>query len=227
MIYQELIKVPVPRKTDTYSPVSHASIIDEVRESLDKRNLIVSEETYNVDNYGKKLIGYFDIKADDSEMGMRLAFRNSYDKSMSVAFVAGSCVWICSNGMISGEIQYLRKHTGKVSSELSKKIKTSIDEIEKVFDLNTQASLQMKDIQADKLLCAELSGLMYMEHDLIKAEQLSILKKELKEPTFNYNSQNSLWEFYNNVTFSFKNAHSSNYIKQHVDFHKFIEEKYL
>lgn len=226
MNYQDIIKIPLPIKTDTYIPVSHGNIIDEVKENLDKKNLIITNEFYNADNNGKQLIGYFDIKANDNEMGMRLAFRNSYDKSMSVAFVAGSCVWICSNGMISGEVQYLRKHTGSVVTELKDKIQSSINEVEKVFVLNQQAALKMKDISVDKLLCAELCGLMYIEHDLIKSEQLNILKKELKEPSFDYNSDNSLWQFYNNVTCSLKESHRTNYIKQHIDFHKFIESQF-
>lgn len=226
MNYNDLILVPVPAKTDTYSPISHKNIVEEIKEEIDKKSLYVVNETYNVARGGNQLIGYMDIHSANTELGMRLAFRNSYDKSMSVAFVAGSTVWICSNGMISGEVKYLRKHTGEVASELKNKIVSGLNELERVFRLNESASVIMKDIEINKLDSAELAGRMFIEHDIIKSEQLSILKKEINDPSYNYNADNSLWQFYNNVTYAFKGAHPTNYIKQHIDFHNFIEKEY-
>jgi hypothetical protein len=91
----DLYNVRIPASTDSYSAVSHQNIIEAVHEQLYKRNLQVVNEKYNVAANGDKVIGYFDLNyMGNSEMGMRLAFRNSYDKSMSVAFVAGTNVWI-------------------------------------------------------------------------------------------------------------------------------------
>ena len=90
-----LLDVPVPARTDSYSPVSHKNIIEATYEQLDKHNLVVNNEFFNIDKEGRKLIGGLDIIHPDAPyLGMRLAFRNSYDKSMSVAFAAGSVVWI-------------------------------------------------------------------------------------------------------------------------------------
>lgn len=91
---QELYAVPIPPATDSYSPVSHQNIIENVYEQLDKRGLSVNDEHYNVGRKGQQLIGYVTVGANDTEMEMKLAFRNSYDKTMSVAFVAGSRVMV-------------------------------------------------------------------------------------------------------------------------------------
>lgn len=92
---KELYLVPIPSATNTYAPVSHRNVIDATLEQLYKHNLAVSEQNYVSARQGQQVIGYMDIKYDNNEeLGMRLAFRNSYDKSMSVAFVAGASVWI-------------------------------------------------------------------------------------------------------------------------------------
>ena len=90
-----LFNVPLPIKTDSYSPVSHKNIIEATYEQLDKHNLVVNNEFFNIDKEGRKLIGGLDIiHPDVPHLGMRLALRNSYDKSMSVAFAAGAVAWI-------------------------------------------------------------------------------------------------------------------------------------
>lgn len=92
---QNLILKTVPPKTDSYSPVPNKEVFDVIDEELYKRGLLVKNESFITDRNCNKLIGYFDIEHPDSkEIGMRLAFRNSYDKSMSAAFVAGNNVWI-------------------------------------------------------------------------------------------------------------------------------------
>ena len=90
-----LLDVPVPARTDSYTPVSHANIIEATYEQLDKHNLVATNEFFNSSSDGRKVLGGLDIiHPDTPNLGMRLAFRNSYDKSMSVAFVAGANVWI-------------------------------------------------------------------------------------------------------------------------------------
>ena len=223
----DLYNVRIPASTDSYSAVSHQNIIEAVYEHLDKRNLQVVNEKYNVAANGDKVIGYFDMNyMGNSEMGMRLAFRNSYDKSMSVAFVAGTQVFICSNGCISGEIQFLRKHTGSVLTELNNKIVTTIEQLEDHFLRIEKHSIQMKSIELPKIKAAELYGRMFMVEDIISPTQLSIVKKELNEPTHKVFEEETLWSAYNHVTFALKEAHPLNYINQHVNLHKFVEAEY-
>ena len=88
-----LLDVELPVATNTYAPVAHGDIILHTLEALDKRNLQVVSENYVIGNGGKQVIGCFNINTNlDSEMNMRLMFRNSYDKSMSLAYVSGAQV---------------------------------------------------------------------------------------------------------------------------------------
>lgn len=223
----DLYNVRIPASTDSYSAVSHQNIIEAVYEQLDKRNLQVVNEKYNVAANGDKVIGYYDINFNnDSEMGTRFAFRNSYDKSMSIACVSGNSVWICENGAVRGDMKFVRKHTGTVLSELRDTIVKTIESMEEEFLHIQRHSIQMKSIELPKIKAAELYGRMFMVEDIISPTQLSIVKKELNEPTHKVFEEETLWSAYNHVTFALKEAHPLNYINQHVNLHKFVEAEY-
>ena len=175
----DLYNVRVPANTDSYSAVSHRNIIEAVQEQLEKkRNMQIVAEKYNVAAKGDKVIGYYDINFDNNpEMGTRFAFRNSYDKSMSVATVAGANVWICENGLVKGDMQFIRKHTGSVVKELNSIIIKTIEQLEAEFIELKRHSEQMKSIELPKIKAAELYGRMFMVEDIITPTQLSIVKE--------------------------------------------------
>ena len=157
---------------------------------------------------------------------MRLAFRNSYDKSMSVAFAAGAVAWICSNGMVSGEIQYMRKHTGTVVDELNTKIITTINQLDVHFQKMLKHAGLLQEITLTKEQYAELVGRLYIIDKIVMPTQLSIISKEIDQPTFKDFEDLNAWSLYNHVTYSLKNSHPSTYLDQHTEFHNFIEREF-
>lgn len=220
----ELFDVAIPMATDSYAPVSHQNIIEATYEQLDKYNLRVIGEKYNTSADGKKVIGYYDIERPGSnDMNMRLAFRNSYDKSMSVAFAAGSQVFICSNGMVKGDMVYMRKHTGSVVNELRNRIVETIQTLDGTFiELEKQAD-SMKKIYFSKEEAAAMYGKLYMQHDVLNSAQMSIVKKQLELSDFEEFREDTLWSAYNHVTFALKESHPTLYIPNHTKLHKFVE----
>ena len=227
MTREELISVQVPRDTESYSAVSHRSIIEVMQEELDRHNLVPISEEYNTNKKGTQVIGYMDIaRADNQELGMRLAFRNSYDKSMSVAFVSGSFVAICSNGMVRGELQYLRRHTGNVNQELHEKIIGTINQLDQHFEIMLSHSEAMKNVSLSKDDMAQLLGRMFFQENLITPTQLSIVKQEFEEPQFEAFRDNNLWSLYNYITYSLKTAHPLTYIQEHKNLHEFVEREF-
>ena len=227
MTKEELLNIRVPSYTDTYSAVPHRAIIEVIQEELDRHGLTAVSEKYNTNNKGTQVIGYVDIvHPDGTNLGMRLAFRNSYDKSMSVAFVAGSLVWICGNGMISGELQFLRKHTGSVNRELHEKVMTTIGYLDEHFRRMLFYSEVMKNRFLTREDMAKVLGKMFFQENLVTPTQLGIIKKEFKEPSFEEFRYDNLWSLYNYVTYSLKEAHPITYIEQHKNFHHFIEREF-
>ena len=222
-----LFDVAIPARTDSYSPVSHSNIINAAYEQLDRHNLVVTNEFFNTSSDGRKLIGGLDIiHPDVPNLGMRLALRNSYDKSMSVAFAAGAVAWICSNGMVSGEIQYVRKHTGTVAQELNQKIITTINQLDEHFQKMIRHSQQLHNIEMTKEQYAELMGRLYIVDKVIIPTQLSVISKEIDTPSFEDFRDMNAWSLYNHVTYSLKTSHPTTYLTQHTEFHSFMEREF-
>ena len=222
----ELFSVPVPRATDTYAPVSHKSIVDEIREQLDRKNLIVRDTNYVTGREGKQLIGYMNIESGDSELGFRFGFRNSYDKSMSAAVVAGGNIWICGNGQVRGDIAFIRKHTGSVASELKEKIVYAIDTLYDEYTILNRHNQAMKQREITNNQVAHLAGELFMQEEIITSTQLNILKREMENPSFNYNASGSLWEVYGHLTHALKTSHPTEYFDRHKRLHEYVETKF-
>jgi len=224
---EELFAVKVPMSTSTYKPVSHRDMYEQTKDLLDKSGIIVANETMQANGAGTQLITTMDIRhPESSEMGMRIAYRNSYNKTMSVGYVAGANVWICSNGMMSGELRFTRKHTGTVVSDLKDTITNTIEQLEKNFLKLHRHSERMKEIDLSTRDVSELVGRFYLEEDIITSTQLNVIKRQLEEPAYSEFSDPTLWSLYNHATFAFKEAAPMNYIKQHAKLHDFIETEF-
>lgn len=215
-------EIPLPAKTDSYSPVAHADIIESVYEQLDKANLVVKSSNVKFARNGQQMIGTMAIESYDSEMGFKIALRNSYDKSMSVGFASGGNVWVCSNGSISGDIKLVRKHTGLVNQEIKLKIIESINAFEPALEELIVDREKLKTVELSKRLQAELVGRMFLEQDIITSTQINIIKREMDFSE--HFKDNTLWSLYNWTTESLKQSHPSSYIEDHVKVHKFLTE---
>lgn len=219
----------LPQKTSSYTPISNREVIDLITNEAINNNLTILNTAFKTNKDRTRTIGYFDIASDDSDMGMRAVFRNSYDKSMSFAFALGASVFICSNGMIGGEIAMKRKHTGAADDEARYKIISGVSMMGDNFQSMQKARSLLKSIEVDSRLNAELVGRMFMEHDFINSVQLNIIKKECENSdkfTTIWEPGYSAWDLYNNVTHSLKESHPSSYMHDHINLHEFMMEQF-
>jgi hypothetical protein len=63
---------------------------------------------------GNQLFALLNFKKDHNELGLSVAFRNSYDRSMSIGLAIGASVFICDNLALNGDIAVMKKHTKNV-----------------------------------------------------------------------------------------------------------------
>jgi len=225
---QRALNALVPARTATYSPIPHSFFLETVSNEI--RNAggleVTGQRAYSSLN-GQKLVGFTTVKhrgmESDPDFGleMMLGYKNSYDKSMSAALAAGVNVMVCGNGCVAGDmLSFTRKHTGTIQEELVIKTKEAVISMREGFSKLVLEIDIMKDYQLTDKQKAELMGVMYFEEEMVTPNQLSVIKKEMKEsPHFR---GNSLWDLYNNVTESFKSSHPIRHIEDHMDLHAFM-----
>lgn len=224
---KELItNASVPVQTRTYKPVSHSSLIDLTLNSIEKAGFILDKETYSSARDGNVANGRFSISnVADNEMQLQIGWQNSYDRTMSLKFAIGTRIMICSNGCVSGDYgAFKKRHQSDIQHFTPSAIIDYIKGAGEAFTLMQQQRDQMKQVQITKRTKAELVGRMMLEEQFITSTQLSIISKELKAPTHDYNAKDSLWELYNYTTFAMKETHPSQWMESHIKAHKFFND---
>ena len=104
--------VPTPEATDTFKPIAHAALIDELEKSLSFRHISIVRDEYAVSPDGMKLFGLLELDAEYEGVRFAIGLRNANDKSMRLGMVAGYRVFVCDNMALSGDFNpLLAKHT--------------------------------------------------------------------------------------------------------------------
>ena len=130
---QELSLVPTPPATDTFKPIAHHVLIDEMERSLSFRHISITSADLAVSQDGMKLFALLVLNADHEGVKFAIGLRNANDRSMRVGMVAGYQVTVCSNMMFKGDFNpMLAKHSKHLN--LIESISTGIDRIQRQWD---------------------------------------------------------------------------------------------
>ena len=238
---EEVYNAPtIPWNNGTYTPISNMFIMDMIYNKLQEHGLTVKNEEYKTartkEGLVKGVIGSYDISTPDSDFGQRVMFRNSYDKSMSFAFVCGMVTWICTNGCIKGDYQYRRIHRGVIMEETSTTQEAIVENINGGFTM-LQVSFEKTSAQLRELQHFEISptesydilGKLFFEQQVISITQLSTIKKEFEQSkNFHHLGDKNFtaYDLYNHITESLKASHPLSYISDHVKTHALFEETF-
>ena len=155
---------------------------------------------------------------------MMFAWVNSYDKSTKFKCAIGSYGYASMNRFISGDMgSWIRKHTGSADQEANDVITAQVDVADSYYNQLVLDKENMKNIVLDVKTRAELMGRLYFEHRIVTTEQLSLVRQEIKAPSFEYSgSPDSLWALYNHITHALKSSHPKQWMDQQRMIHWFL-----
>ena len=174
--FEEVASVEVPTSTTTYRPVPHADIVRLIESEMEARFRIDKPERqfalnregqqlfgtlkYNLVSYGDLDLsafnksGHHNLPFDAlSKYGFTIAFRNAYDKSMSVGLAGGTNTFVCDNLAFSGNcFKIMRKHTQKVWEDLVPMVMSKIREVatDYIESVVLQESMKKHTITQDR-----------------------------------------------------------------------------
>lgn len=238
---EEVYNAPIiPWNNGTYTPLANSMVMDLIDTKINNLGLVVKDEHYKVtrtsDGLIKGVIGSYDISTPDGDYGQRVMFRNSYDKSMSFAFVCGMVVWICSNGCISGDYQYRRIHRGAFlegTSTTEKEVIASVEGgftvLQNSFEHTSEQLNELKHFEVSPEEVFKILGTLFFTKQVINITQMSIIKRELASSQ-NFRHLGDLkftaYDLYNHITESLKTSHPTTYVNDHVVTHSLFEETF-
>ena len=216
----DLKDIDMPKPTKTYVPVSHYDLamnVGSIGERVIDKEL--HSKKFGIARKGQHMFGTFTYKNPEDEIGMSIGFRNSYDKSMSIGVCVGAKVFVCENLMMTGEVTMMRKHTGNILDELNSLIFNVLYNSEDKFATLQEDKESMKTVDISNQEAWQTMGVLFGK-GIINTPQISIMRKEWKNPSHNDFKGKSLWSLYNAGTEALKTCSPTRMMGSHIKLHK-------
>lgn len=134
-----------PNRTDTWHPISHASLVDHVEAALAERGMTVERREFAVARHQQQFFGTFIMRGEEGaakDFSLALGLRNSTDRSMSAGICSGARVFVCDNLALTGDIMIKHKHTANIDAKMPMLIRSAMDQW--ILKANEQANVFAK-----------------------------------------------------------------------------------
>jgi hypothetical protein len=219
-----LISVELPDHGDSYTVISHESVIDHVYYELAAAGFGIVSEEYRATADGNIAQGIHVLQYNsDPELSMMFAWTNSYNKQVRFKCGVGAYVNHTGTTMVCGDMgSWARKHTGTADEETVATIKEQVANAQMYYDQLVADKDAMKDIKMNKRKQAQLLGILFAEYQILTTEQASIVRSQMDKPTHVFEDSSSLWAFYNYVTTALQSSHPKTWMEDQRVLHYFI-----
>ena len=220
----ELSLLEVPAKTESYTPVPHNQLVETIemisKDMLSGYSLVKSQ--YLIAREGQRLFAVVVFgREGDSELGLTVGFRNSYDKSMAIGIAIGANVFVCDNLAFTGDITILKKHTLNVWKNLEDATISTLYRSQKTFNLMAEDFERMKAWPLSDEEAFRNVGLLYGK-GLLTPRQLPVVKREWMQPSCPEFEERTMWSFYNACTEALKSCPPMVVMEKHVACHSLL-----
>jgi hypothetical protein len=220
----DLDLIPLPDATDSYVPVSHYHLAD--RLTTISRDILTDYamvgEQYALARSGQQMFALLKFQKDNSEMGLSIAFRNSYDRSMSIGLAMGANVFVCDNLALTGEIAVMKKHTKNVWTTLEDMAIANIYKSQHNFQKIITDSEKLKGIPFDNMAAFGVMGVLF-GLEIISPRQLTVVRDEWLKPRHDAFQPRNAWSMYNCCTEAMKTCPPIAAMEKHLLLHKQME----
>ena len=219
-----LLSVALPDHGDSYTVISHESVIDHVYAELAQAGFGIVSEEYRATADGNIAQGIHVLQYNsDPELSMMFAWTNSYNKQVRFKCGVGAYVNHTGTTMVCGDMgSWARKHTGTADEETVATIKEQVANAQMYYDQLVADKNLMKDIKMNKRKQAQLLGILFAEYQILTTEQASIVRSQMDKPTHVFEDSSSLWAFYNYVTTALQSSHPKTWMEDQRVLHYFI-----
>lgn len=193
-----------PESTDTFKPVQHSILIDEVHEALARRQLAVVKDEYAVSEDGMRLFGVMDLAVSGSDFRFSIGVRNANDKSMRFGMVSGIRVFVCDNMSFTGDFFAIQaKHTKRF--EIMDSIALGLDRIQRNFKPITEQIDRWKASQlSDDHAKAIIFDAFYGKKAIAPQHIGRVVGQHYFEPQYPEFEPRTHWSLQNAFTSAFK-----------------------
>jgi hypothetical protein len=226
---QHIRNAALPQHGKRYTVIPHGYVIDQTRAELANAGFVINQELYKTSLDGQVAQGVYHLNyGTDQDMGLMFAWSNSYNKMMRFKCAVGGQVFICMNGVVSGDLaNYKRKHTGSALVDVTNSIQFQINHAKEYYNNLVADKEMLKQVHLTKSQQGSMIGRLFIEQEILTLTQIGMVQREIEKPTHQYSiNPNSAWDLYNHVTLALKDSHPLNYLSDHQKVHNFFVNEF-
>lgn len=224
-----LVNVGLPNHGQTYTVISHQSIIDYAYAELANQGFGIVDEEYRSTHDGQIAQGIYKLQyGTDPEMNLMFAWTNSYNKQIRFKCATGGYVANNRTVMLAGDMgSYARKHTGTADADVIASMQSQITNAMMYYNQLVADKEVMKTIELSIRKQAELLGILFAEHEILTTEQASTIRQQMDKPSYFYNGgKDTLWAFYNHCTVALQQSHPRTWMEDQRMLHWVISNEF-
>jgi len=224
-----LVNVALPVHGQSYTVISHQSIIDYAYVELANQGFGIINEEYRSTLDGQIAQGIYRLQyGTDPEMNVMFAWTNSYNKQIRFKCATGGYVNANQTVMLAGQLgNYARKHTGTADADVIASMQAQITDATMYYNQLVSDKEVMKTITLTSRRQAELLGILFAEYEILTTEQASIIRQQMDKPSYFYNGgKDTLWAFYNHCTVALQQSHPRSWMEDQRMLHWVISNEF-
>jgi hypothetical protein len=203
----EVKRVRTPGPTETWQPISHLDLINEVHDTLAKTKLTIGSVAHSLSHNGSRYFGLMEVQGKQSsdDYTWVLGLRNSHDKTFPAGLVAGASVFVCDNLSFGGDVKFARKHTRHIARDLPFITGRAIGQLMEKWHHQDKRIAAYKKADLDDV----------QAHDLvIRATDFGVCSNRLipsvlgewRKPKHSVFEERNVWSLFNSFTESLKDC---------------------
>lgn len=199
---EQLLTVASPEKTESFQPIGHAYLVDQMREAIARAGYNVKEEEHALARMGQRYFGGFsivgpDINANDRELVVGL--RNANDRSFAASVCIGSRMLVCENLCFASDIKLARKHTTNILRDIPEVLSKAVGMLVSHWtDMESRIS-QYKTIELKDDAAADLV-IRLADAKAIPAREVYPVIQQFRTPNHPEFNGRTVWSLYNGLT---------------------------
>ena len=199
---EQVAGVNTPQRTETWTPISHEYLIDEVSRTLNASRMSIAEESHALTRDGQRYFGLFRIESQDlanKDYSTVMGLRNAHDKCFPAAIAFGASGFVCDNLSFCGETQLGRRHTKNIFRDLPQVISRTIGQLADKWSFQDKRfdAYRNTDI-SDKEACYLVRG-AYRAGACKKTDAMDILD-QWENPNHPEFEDRNAWSLFNAFT---------------------------
>ena len=198
--------VLMPEATDTYQPISHSWLLNQLEDGVREMGMVFGSEHHGLSHDGLRYFGLIELRngAANDDYTFQMGVRNSLDKRFGAQVAFGAQVLVCANLCFGGTYMLGRKHTTHIERDMPMLIAETMKGVPELrlqqdnrFNAYRETPLSVRN--ADHLI------MNMLREGAVNTSRIEKVIQEWDTPTFDHGDR-TVWRAFNAATQALKGA---------------------